>query len=66
MGDRFKKTSGRTILEDNKEHILPVIFLKLNLIPGQILPIIACSENVKSILRYAHAKDQLFGVSYKL
>lgn len=66
MGNRLNETSGRTILEDNKVHTLPVIFLKINLIPGQILPIIARSENIKSILRYAHAKNELFGVSYQL
>lgn len=34
--------------------------------PGQILPIIARSTDVKSLLRYALSKNRAFGVSYKL
>lgn len=61
----LQETTGRTIYEEGVVHSLPVIFLQLNLMPGQILPIIARATNIKSILRYALTKDRTFGVSFK-
>lgn len=66
MGDGFQETTGRTIFEDGITHTLPVVFLKINLIPGQILPIIARTLSIKQILRYALDGNRAFGVSYKL
>lgn len=66
MGDGLHETTGRTILEEKEIHTIPVLFLKLNLIPGQILPIIARSPEVKHLIKYAMDKNRVFGVSYKL
>lgn len=66
MGDGLCETTGRTVFEENVIHKLPVIFLELNLMPGQILPIIARSREIKLVLRYAMSKNRAFGVSYEL
>lgn len=66
MGNELDKATGRTVYEEGIVHTLPVIFLKLNLMPGQILPIIARSSDVKLILKYAIFRNRSFGVCYKL
>ncbi|XP_015380483.1 PREDICTED: protein cereblon-like isoform X2 [Diuraphis noxia] len=66
LGDGLQEASGRTIYEEGVVHSLPIIFLKLNLMPGQILPIIAQSSDIKLILKYAITRNRAFGVCYKL
>ncbi|XP_025412148.1 protein cereblon isoform X2 [Sipha flava] len=66
LGDGLCETTGRTVFEENITHTLPVIFLRLNLMPGQTLPIIARTIDVKLLLKYALSTNRAFGVSYKL
>lgn len=66
MGEGLHESTGRTIFEEGVIHTIPVIFLRLNLIPGQILPIIARSPHVKFILKYALTRNRVFGVSFRL
>ncbi|XP_060876667.1 protein cereblon-like [Metopolophium dirhodum] len=66
LGDGLHEATGRTVYEEGVVHSLPIIFLKLNLMPGQILPIIARSSDVKLILKYAIFRNRSFGVCYKL
>jgi len=66
LGDGLREVSGRTVYEEGFVHTIPIIFLKLNLLPGQILPIIAHSSDIKLILKYAIFRNRSFGVSYKL
>jgi cereblon len=65
-GGLREATGGRTVYEEGVVHIIPLIFLKLNLLPGQILPIIARSPSVKLLLKYVLFRNRSFGVSYKL
>jgi len=53
------------VYEEGVIHMLPVLFLKLNLMPGQILPIIAHSTNIKLVLKYAINNNRSFGVCYQ-
>ncbi|XP_022162806.1 protein cereblon-like [Myzus persicae] len=66
LGDGLREATGRTIYEEGVFHSIPLIFLKLNLMPGQILPIIARSSDVKLVLKYAIFRNRSFGVCYKL
>jgi len=66
LGDGLREATGRTVYEEGVIHTIPIIFLKLNLLPGQILPIIARSSDIKLILKYAILRNRSFGVSYKL
>lgn len=66
LGEGLHEATGRTVYEEGVVHSIPLIFLKLNLMPGQILPIIARSSDVKLILKYAIFRNRSFGVCYKL
>ncbi|XP_050430181.1 protein cereblon [Adelges cooleyi] len=66
LGNQLRETSGRAVYEEGVVHVLPVIFLGINVVPGQILPMIARSTAMSKILKYAIARNRAFGVSYKL
>ncbi|CAH1725076.1 protein cereblon-like [Aphis gossypii] len=65
LGNRLREATGRTVYEEGVIHVLPILFLKLNLMPGQILPIIAHSPNIKLVLKYAINRNRSFGVCYQ-
>ncbi|CAI6360372.1 unnamed protein product [Macrosiphum euphorbiae] len=60
------KATAHKVYKEGVLHKLPIIFLKLNLMPGQILPIIARSIHVELILKYSIFRNSSFGVCYKL
>ncbi|XP_025203370.1 protein cereblon-like [Melanaphis sacchari] len=45
---------------------VPLAFMKLNLMPGEIAPIIANSSDIKFILQYANHRNRPFGICHKI
>eukprot|EP00102_Acyrthosiphon_pisum_P026488 XP_016663698.1 PREDICTED: protein cereblon-like isoform X2 [Acyrthosiphon pisum] len=66
LGDGLHKATGRTVYKKGVFNTLPIIFINLNLVPGQILPIIAHSKHVELLLKFGINRNQSFGVCYKL
>ncbi|XP_025205986.1 protein cereblon-like [Melanaphis sacchari] len=65
LGDGLLEATGRTVYEEGVIHTIPLIFLRLNLLPGQILPIVARSSDIKHLLKYVMFRNRSFGVCYK-
>lgn len=62
----MQEATGRTIFEEGVVHTIPIMFVQTNIVPGQILPIIARSPTFKSVLQYAIAGNRVFGASRNL
>jgi cereblon len=45
---------------------VPLLFIKLNLMPGEIAPIIANSLDIKFILHYVVTSNRPFGICHKM
>jgi len=45
---------------------VPLLFMKLNVMPGEIASIIANSSDIKFILQYALSRNRPFGIIHKM
>jgi len=45
---------------------VPLVFMRLNLMPGEIASIIADSIDIKFILQYAMRRNRPFGICHKM
>lgn len=67
MGDELQSLAGSINYKSGiVVNTVPLIFMKLNLMPGEITSIIADSADIKFILQYAVNRNRPFGICHKM
>ncbi|XP_027844536.1 uncharacterized protein LOC114125192 isoform X1 [Aphis gossypii] len=66
LGDELDTFAGSTSYKSVVINTVPLLFMKLNVMPGEIASIIANSSNIKFILQYALSRNRPFGIVHKI